>query len=250
MFTAEDNIKVFKDSLHLSKAIFANQTREMMKNTKVVLQGSGLLWTKGDENQKVEVVKSDSISTILGVVSSHVGVLNFADAIVPGGLVWRGAFTQEECLCRCSNLYPSLSQDKCYTEYYNYNKSIKFNVYSNRLIYSPDVLVFKDANYNLIEPVKVDIITCPAPVRRNDYNIFVERIKCIIGSAYNSGVDTLVLGAWGCGAFGNNPEIVARAFKDVLDEYKLFDKVIFAIKCDDYNPSRNYEVFRRVMQDV
>lgn len=249
MSTCLENIKVFKNTLWMCDSFYEKETKEAMKNTEVIINGASLLREKGNKEQKIRVTHKGSVSVLEGVVTpSRVAVLNFADALTPGGLVWEGEITQEEDLCRCSNLYPCISQGKVFDDYYGYNRSLENDIYSDRLIYSKDVLFFKDEDYWCI-PIKTkcDVITCPAPVECSDKQVFINRIKCIIGAAYYKGVDTLVLGAWGTGAFGNDSYLVATAFKEVLDEYKLFDVVYFPFKCSETDPSNNYKVFKEVL---
>jgi len=241
-----ENIKVFENTLWMSKTIYKDETRKSMKETEVIINGADFL-TKGYKNKKqsIRIINKGSVATILGVVTpSRVAVLNFADALTPGGLVWEGELTQEEDLCRCSNLYPCISQGKVFDDYYGYNRSLENDIYSDRLIYSSDVLFFKDEDYWCI-PIrtKCDVITCPAPVECSDKQVFINRIKCIIGAAYSKGVGTLVLGKFGCGAFSNDPQLVATAFKEVLDEYKLFDVVYFPV----FDDSESSDIFEEVL---
>ncbi|MDO5392906.1 MAG: TIGR02452 family protein, partial [Eubacteriales bacterium] len=66
-------------------------------------------------------------------------------------------------------------------------------------------------------------------------------------AAAANGANLLVLGAFGCGAFCNNPAVVARAYREVLDEYAgYFDQVVFAVYCTPRS-MENYEVFRRML---
>lgn len=245
MSTCSENIKVFKNTLWMSKTIYKDETEDAMKNTELIIDGASLLKEKGDKEQEIRVIHKGSVSVVEGVVTpSRVAVLNFADALTPGGLVWEGELTQEEDLCRCSNLYPCISQEKVFDDYYGYNRSLENDIYSDRLIYSKDVLFFKDEDYWCI-PIrtKCDVITCPAPVECSDKQVFINRIKCIIGAAYSKGVGTLVLGKFGCGAFSNDPQLVATAFKEVLDEYKLFDVVYFPV----FDDSESSDIFEEVL---
>ena len=240
-----ENIKVFENTLWMSNSIYKDDTEDAMKNTEVIINGASLLHEKGHKKQKVRVIHKGSVPVIQGVVSfGRVAVLNFADALTPGGLVFEGVETQEEDLCRCSNLYPCISQEKVFDDYYGYNRSLENDIYSDRLIYSKDVLFFKDEDYWCI-PIrtKCDVITCPAPVECSDKQVFINRIKCILGSAYSKGVDHLVLGAWGTGDFGNDPVLVATAFKEVLDEYELFDVVYFPV----FDDSESSDIFEEVL---
>lgn len=245
MSTCSENIKVFKNTLWMSNSFYKDETEDAMKNTELIIDGASLLKEKGDKKQEIRVIHKGSVSVVEGVVTpSRVAVLNFADALTPGGLVWEGELTQEEDLCRCSNLYPCISQEKVFDDYYGYNRSLENDIYSDRLIYSKDVLFFKDEDYWCI-PIrtKCDVITCPAPVECSDKQVFINRIKCIIGAAYSKGVGTLVLGKFGTGAFGNDSRLVATAFKEVLDEYKLFDVVYFPV----FDDSESSDIFEEVL---
>lgn len=245
MSSCRENIKVFENTLYLCNTVYKNDTAEAMRNTEVIINGASLIKEKGDKEQNIRIVTAGSVSAIEGVVAGRrVAALNFADALTPGGLVWEGETTQEEDLCRCSNLYPCISQDKVFDDYYGYNRSLENDIYSDRLIYSSDVLFFKDEDYWCI-PIrtKCDVITCPAPIECSDKQVFVNRIKCIIGSAYSKGVDHLILGKFGCGAFGNDPRLVATIFKEVLDEYKLFDVVYFPV----FDDSESSDIFEEVL---
>lgn len=247
--TRDDLIEEFEQSRSLSLTIYKVETREIVKNTEVIIDGSIFLKDYKPKEQKIQVVNKGTIETSLGVISEgRVAALNFADPYKEGGLVWDGESTQEECLCRCTSLYETLIKQECWEQYYRYNRSLDNNIFSDRCIYSPEVIIYKDENYNYAPwAPRFDVISCPAPVCCNDIKVFEKRIKCILGAAYSHGVETLILGAWGAGAFGNDPALVATAFKNVLDEYKLFDKVIFAIICTDGIPDNNYEVFKNVL---
>lgn len=246
MSSCRENIKVFENTLYLCNTVYKNDTAEAMRNTEVIINGASLIKEKGDKEQNIRIVTAGSVSAIEGVVAGRrVAALNFADALTPGGLVWEGETTQEEDLCRCSNLYPCISQDKVFDDYYGYNRSLENDIYSDRLIYSSDVLFFKDETYWCLSiPVKCDVVTCPAPVECSDKQVFINRIKCIIGAAYNAGVDQLILGKFGCGAFRNDPRLVATAFKEVLNEYKLFDVVYFPV----FDDSESSDIFQEILE--
>ena len=114
--------------------------------------------------------------------------------------------------------------------------------------------------------VTVDVITIAAPDLRDKSNIHaplvndgiymtdaelfgchVKRAIHMLTCAAAKGADILVLGAFGCGAFQNDPEVVARAYKTALQEFpKVFRQIEFAVYCPP-GSSRNYEVFRRVL---
>lgn len=178
--------------------------------------------------------------------------LNFASAVVPGGGYLTGSSAQEECLARASALYHCLLTQE---EYYNHNKSLNSTLYSDYIIYSPKVPFFRDDKHEfLASPVKISVITAPAVnkkyLKREEkvkVDIVMEnRIDKILALAVERGHETLVLGAWGCGVFKNNPKKIAISFRSLLEgKYKgAFKKVVFAIP---RNKDKNLETFKNIL---
>ena len=203
---------------------------------------------------------------LLADPADRVAVLNFASATNPGGGVLHGSSAQEESLCRCSTLYPTLDQRRFWDGYYHRHRKRGDATYSDACIYSPGVVVFKrDAEYPELVPegewFEVDVITCAAPnlrrVPRNAqagrrqavgadelYRIHVRRGRRICEVAASNGVTSLVLGAFGCGAFCNDPRVVASAYKAVLGEVgPYFKRVEFAVFCAPGRESENLRAF-------
>ena len=199
----------------------------------------------------------------------RIAVLNFASAVNPGGGVTFGATAQEECLCRCSTLYPTLNQPSNWEQYYNVNRANDSVLYSDACIFSPDVIVFKrDADIPADTPASewfaVDVITCAAPKLRRTifkenapaiispeelYKLHVKRAQHILTVAAANKADILVLGAFGCGAFANDPHVVSRAMFDALEGFEdCFDLVEFAVFCRSYE-TVNYDVFYEACQN-
>ena len=179
---------------------------------------------------------------------SRLAVLNFANPTNPGGGFLMGAFAQEESLCHDSNLYWALTQDHVKSNYYHYNLQTENDLlYTDKIVYSKNVKFFDNPelymNRNLVinNPVLCDVITCAAPIAiysnaSNDeiYDIMKHRITGIFQIAIQNNVDILILGAFGCGAFGNDPIMVSNIFKECLPFYKQsFKKIIFAITDED-----------------
>ncbi|MBD2302083.1 TIGR02452 family protein [Nostoc sp. FACHB-190] len=172
----------------------------------------------------------------------QIGVLNFASAKNPGGGFLKGAQAQEESLARSSALYKSLL--KC-REYYDFHRSERSLLYSNWMIYSPSCPVFKNDDGELLEqPYFVNFITSPAPnagmIQKNQQHLSVQipevlmsRALKVLSLAAEHGCDTLILGAWGCGVFKNDPAIVAQIFADILlpggQFWGRFQRVIFSV---------------------
>ena len=202
---------------------------------------------------------------------ARIAVMNFANAFYPGGGVEDGASAQEESLCRTSTLYPLLNTRILQSSFYDYHNDLETPRASDSLIYIEGVVICKtDEDLPERMPkedwVTVDVITIGAPDLRPGTNHYapplengtymmdaelfgyhVKRAIHVLTCAASKGVDILVLGAFGCGAFRNNPEVVARAYKTALTEFpNVFEKVEFAVYCSP-DRSTNYEVFKRVL---
>ncbi|MBX7240563.1 MAG: TIGR02452 family protein [Bacteroidia bacterium] len=165
--------------------------------------------------------------------------LNFASAKNPGGGFLGGAQAQEESLARSSALYPCIAQMKAM---YTSNRLYRSTLYHDDMIYSPDVPVFRNDNAELLEnPYPVSFITAPAVNYGTMSNsekdkadkVMLNRTEKLLSVAIIHNHRHLVLGAWGCGVFRNNPERVAGYFRHHLIENPLFnaffEKIVFAI---------------------
>ena len=194
--------------------------------------------------------------------AGNVTVLNFASSRNPGGGVANGSRAQEECLCRCSTLYPCLSCKDAFELFYDVHRKELDTLYNDDIIFTPQVVVFKSdeevpANLPLKDRFYVNVITCAAP-NINAYiasgnalseetlrSVFKKRMKKILEAAAANRTDALILGAFGCGAFGNDALLVAECWKEVLPEFMHdFKAVEFAVYCARDN--KNYMDFRRV----
>ncbi len=173
--------------------------------------------------------------------------LNFANGLQPGGGFLLGANAQEESLCRCSALYLTLLGDEMYAAH----KALGNRDSSSWAILSPEVPVFADGK-GVLEPIPwpLGILTCSAPVATPEAvdrtaRLMASRINRVLHIAVQYGYGTLVLGAWGCGAFGNDPHRIAGAFHQSLHGRFAgqFDRVVFAI-ADDSPESSCLEAFR------
>jgi len=237
-------VTIFNDTRKLSQNKFKKATDKLIKDSEVLEYDDDVRLNDVDGfNQSISFITGGTVETAysekIGNMGKRVAMLNFADALVPGGLVEVGGTTQEENICRCSNLYESLISCPDYYDINDYDVAYtNDHIYTDTIIYSPNVLVFKDdINYEIIRPLMVDVITCPAPNTRikdaSAERIYLNRIRKFLVSAQSHNVDTIILGAWGCGAFGQDPRIVAKCFAKVLKEANAFNKVIFAIRGTD-----------------
>lgn len=216
-----------------------------VKGTKLYPPGSLDSWepaSRGGGSPKIEVTAETTAEAgrrlVEGEGMAKVAALNFASAINPGGGFLLGAKAQEEDLARCSALYHCLLTQPMY---YEVNRAMASPLYTDHLIYSPNVPFFRDDRLSLLEePFLLSVITSPAPnageVRGDDRAHIREtlwrRTGILLASAAANGHRCLVLGAWGCGAFRNEPAIVADVFARWLEHPRLaglFDRVVFAI---------------------
>lgn len=199
---------------------------------------------KADFEIQFEVWQCSSLKAILTLAEEEnqekMMCLNFASAKNPGGGFINGAEAQEESLARTSGLYESLL--KGWT-YYETHRAMESCFYTDTMIYSPKVPVFrKDKGELLAKPVLCNFITSPAVnagvVKRQEpertHEIFGAmdiRTDKMLALALHQGNETLILGAWGCGVFKNDPEEIAELFKKHLHgKYKnKFKRVVFAI---------------------
>ena len=186
-----------------------------------------------------------------------VAALNFANSYEPGGGVVHGARAQEECLCRVSTLYDSLSSPEMMERFYLPHRKAGDDLATDDIIYTPSVIVFKsDTAEPHLRPepewFSADVITCAAPHLRHGspapnadalLKMHESRGRRILDAACKHGADAVVLGAFGCGAFSNPPEVVAAAYKNLLPDYRrAFRAIEFAVFCRDFE-TQNYDVF-------
>lgn len=213
---------------------------------------------------KIQVTGHRSFQAARRIKERHPGtriaVLNFASATSPGGGVRSGSAAQEESLCRCSTLYPVLNRKILFEEYYSRHRFPGNRLYTDSCIYCPDIQIIKsDENQPRRLPeeqwIDVDVITCAAPNFRGTnplsdddlYDLHLGRGRKILDVAIDNGAESLVLGAFGCGAFRNNPEVVAKAYATLMDEYRnAFDEVEFAVFHLE-NEVTNYNAFCRFL---
>ena len=154
----------------------------------------------------------------------NVVALNFASAKHPGGGFLGGTRAQEESLCRSSGLYGCISGDGMYREH----APTRGGFYTNAAIYSPAVPVFRDDDGDLVpDPFCCGFVTAPAVNagtylkdgggRQSDVTReMAARIDKVLTIMAGHGHDAAVLGAWGCGVFRNDPDIVAGLFREAL----------------------------------
>ena len=268
----QDTQKFYTEDLQLREAVVHS-----MRNTVLYAENDEItIPERRKDNGEIVVTKQKSFEAACCWHKEHpddrITVLNFASAVTPGGGVKRGSSAQEESLCRCSTLYPTLNQKFLWDSYYNKNRAAKNVLHTDDCILSPDVIICKtDENVpqrmRENDWVTVNIISCAAPnLRQNPYNeynpeggtpvhitpmeligLHEKRARRIFSVAAAHNTDVLVLGAFGCGAFENNPWLVAEAYELVIPMFKdYFKRIEFAIYCRR-NETTNYDAFRETL---
>ena len=281
-FNRADRLEIFNDTVSKinSSPDLQESIKRSIENTKIYPAGESIEISKtchSSENYRhiPVLLNATTVEATLFFKENNpdkkIGILNFASATNPGGGVTKGANAQEESLCRVSTLYQCLSSPVVMDDFYNPNRESGNSLHTDTCIYTPDVAIIKgDRAVTLNKPVYVDVISCSAPNLRdkpsNDYNpgdktrvsindeelldLHIKRADQIFRVAIDNGINILIAGAFGCGAFKNNPRIVAKAFNSVTEKYiDSFDLVVYAIPtkmkyiggAKDTNP--NYKAF-------
>ncbi len=205
---------------------------------------------KGTRATHLEVKNETTLTAAQRMVNAgrRVAALNFASAKHPGGGFLGGARAQEESLARSSGLYACLVHNPMY----GFHVAREDPIYSDYVIYSPDVPVFKNDDGALLDtPYLCSFLTSPAvnakvvldrnPAQRPAVRSAMQRrINKVLTVATIHQQDTLILGAWGCGVFGNDSAEIAELFHAALtgDFQGVFDTVVFAIT--DWSPNQRF----------
>ena len=271
-------MEVFEDTKKLCEmnGKIKESIAESVKNQEVILEGIDLPDVNKErfaENAKVIVSTKRTFEAASAYTGQRIAVHNFASSTNPGGGVTRGSSAQEECLCRCSGLYFCLNVPEMMRGFYYPHRNMKNPINNADIIYTPEVTVFKtdESHPKLMNDVNwydVDVITCAAPNLRerpsNRFNqdngnqavevsdkklleIHKKRLARILDVAALKCDKVIILGAFGCGAFRNKPEVVTRAAKEVIADYlHTFKTIEFAVYCQPQDDT-NFKIFKRVI---
>jgi len=198
-----------------------------------------------------EVVNESVVDTIFRI--GKCGVLNFASAKNPGGGFLNGAVAQEECLAVSSDLYNSQLQA---FQYYDTNRNCRTALYTHNMIYSCDITFIRDGSLNTVaSPVTANVLTSPAvnvgAYYRNEngskstaLKVMEKRMRYILKLFAAKGDRKIILGAYGCGVFGNDTADVANIFYKLLKDEEFeryFEHISFAV----YDPrGQQYNIFK------
>lgn len=272
-----ENVEVFEDTQRLystntvlKEAVQSANQKQQLYQEGVEVEGNIV---QRDKPARIVVSKKRTLEAASAYVGKKVCILNFASATNPGGGVVKESSAQEEAICRCSTLYPNLNEPKMWNGFYRPHRQELNPLHNDDCIYTPGVIAFKsDTDYPQMLPLnrcyKVNVITCAAPNLRekpsngmnsgdgdmavkisNDdlQELHEKRMRRVLEITAKKGNDVVILGAFGCGAFRNPPEVVARAMKTVVEEYRnAFETIEFAVYCSPRDDS-NYRTFKEVL---
>lgn len=178
-------------------------------------------------------------------------ILNFASAKNPGGGFLVGSMAQEEALAYCSTLYVS----QVGSPYYKENQLNPSKMYCDNMLFSK-TLFFRDSNFELVkDPIETNVLTAPAvnmgqiKKKGQDPEKAAQVMKCRMGYVLDLMLEkechTAVLGAWGCGVFGNDPYIIAENWKSLLQQRPYFKLVIMPVMGNPHDPASNAYIFEK-----
>ncbi len=227
--------------------LYSERIKLSVENS-VIYGGSGKTPQKGDDpNAKAEtlVLNADSTEAVLQYPGAV--LLNFASYRHAGGGFITGAWAQEEAICHDSTLYNVLCQ---FESFYAENEhSLNRSLYTDRAIFSPGV-VFSRGGKN----AECGVITCAAPnfsaargrgvTEKENEAALKQRVDFVISIAEEQGCETIILGAWGCGVFGQDPAVAARLFKERLAATTI-KRAVFAIPGQNSNYTSFRDAFSR-----
>lgn len=269
------NANIFRDTeqRYTSDPTLMQAVRQSTNNQVFIAESEDITVSSAYKTETAKVIVSGKRSLEAAEIYAKQGkkvcVLNFASATNPGGGVVNGSSAQEECICRCTTLYPCLNTDTMWSAFYKPHRKAVNPLYNNDCIYTPDVCVFKsDTNFPEALPKdewwNVNIITCAAPNLRerpsnamNPYagdkavkvtpeeleKLLTSRVRRIFEIVVANENEVLILGAFGCGAFRNPPEVVAKVFNNVMQNYLCyFDTIEYAVYHTEREVS-NYDAF-------
>ncbi|GHU49609.1 TIGR02452 family protein [Clostridia bacterium] len=214
------------------RSVFIPQDQAILTGVNFAPQTGSPLIELQDESTLAAILRL----RVQGVKSP--GVLNFASAKNPGGGFLNGALAQEESLAVASSLYDSQLK---HPAYYETNRVCKSMIYTDCAIWSPDVVFFRDDSGNLLtESVKASVLTLPAVnygqviLKNEDRSAaraaMKRRMKIALAIFAKQGCEVVILGAYGCGVFRNDPADIALWWDELLREYGgHFRRIIFAI---------------------
>lgn len=235
-----------------TEVVIRDQVERARKETRLHLPEASAPVRGTGVTPRIEVTNESSLDAARRL-GGDVACLVFASARNPGGGFLNGAQAQEEAIARCSALHACLLEAP---EFYAHHRADADLRYTDRVIHSPAVPVFRDDRGDFLTAAStVSFLTAAAPnlgaIKRNQPQhlasvpaVLARRAARVVGLAAHHGHRTLVLGAWGCGVFENDPAVVAATFRRAIDDHPYFERIVFAV-LDKRAGEPTYEAFAR-----
>jgi len=232
-------VNIFKDTEKYSETLESNIDTNKHNFSEITKK-----FVSGRPN--ITAINSDSVTA--SVEYSKLGktcILNMASYKHPGGGVTSGAKAQEECLFRCSNLHTSMTRDFYPLEF-------------NECLYTTDAVFFKDFHYQYMKPTTIDVVSVAAinlnfqrDLDDTEYlNVMMNKMRLMLTLPVQHDCENIILGAWGCGVFNNDPNKVSEMFKNVMIRENFggfYKNVVFAVINDHNSVDSNYEIFKSTL---
>lgn len=275
MTNRERNVEIFENTqLHYRTDNYLKRAiKQSQQNIKIVpADTKPMIRVRPRVQTRIETTMEDTLTAATRLYNIYTGqniaILNFASSTKPGGGVKNGSTAQEEDLCRYTTLYPCLTTPYMWDNFYQPNREKYIFTASHAMVWIPRVIIFKHSDDPMVllppeQRVPINVISCAAPNLRPNkqtgvkpsikdvelLNLHIERARRILTLANNQGVNVLVLGAFGCGVFENDPNLVAEAYSMALERFHGdFLHICFAIKAK-HEKDRNYKAFSRFFKD-
>lgn len=266
---AKDTLQILEQGYYIlseSKIdILEDQSHAIDHTTLYAPEDSDLILSRYQQknesiNTIFKVIKQTTLDATRDLIAQGISdpfVLNFASAKNPGGGFLGGSQAQEESIARATGLYPCQLKME---DYYKTHRGLSTCLYTDTMIYSPQVPILKDETGSLLpQYVKASMLTSAAVntgvVKRKEPDniaqilpIMRRRIRKVLAIAAEHQHKALVLGAWGCGVFQNDPAEIAQLFAEELNgDFKdQFEQVTFAI----YSKNERFiQPFERLFTD-
>ena len=281
-----DNIAAFRDTVmnFNRNPELKDATSHSVKNQRVFREYDLLRnLPEGTRNAELKLTSRKTLDAAreYAAAGKRVAILICASAVKPGGETENGNSTQEEYLCRCTNLYTCLNSADAIKKFYTPHKTIGFNaphtmdscLTNDDCIYTPDVTVIKEENYGykmLREQdwFNVDVISCAAPEFISAFtspfisafgrgsqpdtsrieNVYRKRFERILNIARYNGVDVVILDFWGYKRSEEDAYTVSEAARKAAESFTSCFDVIEAAVGYSFANENTYNIYAKAFE--
>jgi uncharacterized protein (TIGR02452 family) len=244
---------------------YAEDIEYSVKNSKIYNEENVRETTTSCIPSTIRVQDFDTVSAALFCKNlfpdKKICVLNFASYKNPGGKFMDGSSAQEESICHESDLYNVLKRfDNTYYAPHRQKGAANRSLYNDEAIYSPDITFTHqvgDTDSKIYRIFKADVLTCAAPnwtaakayhkvTLYENLDALVSRIQFIKNILEQEKVEVAILGAFGCGVFGQDPTDVAKIFNKTFSNSTI-SSIVYAVPAGLNR--RNYNAFKTYIKE-